>query len=58
MLPSIKNKNSELNLFNSIEDDKKQTLMSPSKMWDSDDPFYDIVRSKHPRSLNYNEASA
>jgi hypothetical protein len=31
------------------------TASSPTKYHDAEDPFYDVVRSRHPRSLNYRE---
>lgn len=33
----------------------QSSVLSPTKFHDSEDPFYDKIRSRHPRSLNYND---
>ena len=55
-LPSITLKESELDIGEKdIKITTLQSLNSPSKYHDAEDPFYDKIRSRHPRSLNYNE---
>ena len=47
-------RDSDVDIIKKIEV-QNQESSSPTKYHDTNDPFYDNIRSKHPRSLNYHD---